>query len=86
LRDSVFDRGAGEKVFDLRFVPTPIGPYAERMLREFDYDRSETAWSIDARVRSEVRKVLEEELSGRETEQEVGRMVREVMREIEGCR
>jgi hypothetical protein len=55
------------------------------MLREFDYDRGETAWSIDARVRGEVRKTLEQELTGRETEQEVGRMVRQAMREIEGC-
>jgi excisionase family DNA binding protein len=62
-----------------------IRPYAERMLREFDYDRGETAWSIDARVRGEVRKTLEEELTGRETEQEVGRMVRRAMSEIEDC-
>lgn len=55
------------------------------MLQQFDYDRTESAWSIDARVRGEVRKALEEELTGRETEQEVSRLVREVMREIEGC-
>lgn len=63
-----------------------IRPYAERMLRQFEYDSGETAWSIDSRVRNEVRKTLEEELSGAESEQEVGRIVREVMREIEGCR
>jgi hypothetical protein len=38
-----------------------IYPYAERMLREFDYNRGETAWAIDARVRGEVRKTLQEE-------------------------
>jgi hypothetical protein len=62
-----------------------IYPYAERMLQHFDYDRTESAWSIDTRVRGEVRKALEEELTGRETEQEVSRLVRAVMREIEGC-
>ena len=62
-----------------------IRPYAERLLRQFGYDHGETAWSIDSRVRSEVQKTLEEELNGRETEGEVARIVREVMREIEGC-
>ena len=55
------------------------------MLRQFDYDRGETAWSIDSRVRSEVQKTLEEELGGRESEQEVAKIVRQAMREIEGC-
>jgi len=69
----------------IQYGLTQIHPYAERMLRQFDYDRGETAWSIDSRVRSEVRKTLEEELTGRESEQEVGRMVHQAMREIEGC-
>jgi hypothetical protein len=62
-----------------------IHPYAERLLRQFDYDDGESVWSIGSRVRSEVQKTLEEELNGRETEPEVARIVREVMREIEGC-
>lgn len=62
-----------------------IHPYAERMLRKFDYNHGETAWSIDSRVRSEVRNTLEEELGGRESEQEVAKIVRQAMREIEGC-
>ena len=69
----------------VRYGLTLIHPYAEKMIQRFDYDPGETAWSIDARVRSEVRKTLEDELDGLETEAEVGRLVREVMREIEGC-
>jgi hypothetical protein len=63
-----------------------IFPYAERLIQEFDYDHAETAWSVDSRVRSEVHKTLEEELTGEETEPEVRRIVRELMRDIEGCR
>ena len=76
---------AKNRVDLIQYGLTQIYPYAERMLRQFDYDRGETAWSIDSRVRSEVRKTLEEELTGRESEQEVGRMVHQAMREIEGC-
>jgi hypothetical protein len=75
---------AKNKVDLIQYGLTQIYLYAERMLRQFDYDRGETAWSIDSRVRSEVRKTLEE-LTGRESEQEVGRMVHQAMREIEGC-
>jgi hypothetical protein len=63
-----------------------IRPYAEVLVRQYDYDPGQTTWDIDTRVRGEVHKALEEELTGRETEQEVGRIVREVMRDLEGCR
>jgi hypothetical protein len=62
-----------------------IRPYAERLLREFDYERGETVWDVDSRVKSEVRKALEEGLTGTETEMEVGKLVRLTMRDIEGC-
>jgi hypothetical protein len=69
----------------IRYGLSQIRPYAERLVQKFDYDSGETASSIESRVRSEVRKALEEELDGSETEVEVGRIVRQVMREIEGC-
>jgi hypothetical protein len=53
---------------------TRIPLYAERLLRQFDYESGETAWDIDRRVRTEVQKTLEEELSGGESEQEVARI------------
>jgi len=62
-----------------------IRPYAERLLHQFDYVAGESVWDIDRRVRSEVQKTLQEELNGTETEQEVARIVREIMREVEGC-
>jgi hypothetical protein len=68
----------------IQYGLSQIHPYAERLIQKFDYDPGETAWSIDSGTRSEVRKALEEELDGGETEAEVGRIVRQVMREIEG--
>jgi hypothetical protein len=70
----------------VRYGLSQVWPYAQKMLQEFDYDHGETAWDINSRVEGEVQKVLEEELDGRETQQEVGRLVREIMREVEGCR
>jgi hypothetical protein len=69
----------------IQYGLTQIHPYAERLIQEFDGYDGETAWSIDSRVRSEVRNALQEELGGSETEAEVAGIVRQVMREIEGC-
>jgi hypothetical protein len=76
----------GRKKADLvQYGIGQIRPTAERLLRQFDYDVGQTAWSIEARVKSEVHKALEEELNGTETEQEVTRIVRSIMRAAEGC-
>jgi hypothetical protein len=70
----------------VRYGLSQVWTYAQKMLQEFDYDRGETALGINARVKDEVRKVLEDELDGRETEEEVARLVRRTMRQAEGCR
>jgi hypothetical protein len=69
----------------VRYGLSQVWTYAQKMLQEFDYDRSETALGINSRVKDEVRKVLEDELDGRETEEEVARLVRRTMRQAEGC-
>jgi hypothetical protein len=85
---SLFEKKAEQarnKAHLIQYGLSQIHPYAERLIQKFPYDRRrETAWSVDSGTRSEVRKALEEELDGRETEAEVGRIVRQVMREIEG--
>jgi excisionase family DNA binding protein len=59
--------------------------YACQMLREFDYPSHETAGEIEQRVRPEVEKRLRKELSGEEDQNDVLRLVHEIMREIERC-
>src|SRR5262249_5641489 len=58
---------------------------AQRLLRDYEYDRRETALHIELRVKPEIKKFLEDELAGNEDERGVVRMVYQEMREIEGC-
>jgi hypothetical protein len=57
---------------------------AQRLLRDYEYDRRENALLIELRVKSEIKKFLEDELTGTEDERDVVHMVREEMEEIEG--
>jgi hypothetical protein len=77
---------ARKKTDLVKFGLAQIRPYAEKMLRKFDYGRGESVWSIESRVKTEVREVLQQELSGEESESEVAQIVRQVMLGFEGCR
>jgi hypothetical protein len=63
-----------------------IYPHAQRLLRQFDYDQTESALQVEMRVKPEIREILEQGLTGNEDEQEVVRWVYQLMKQIEGCR
>ena len=62
-----------------------VSEYASKMLKQFEYEDSESSFSIELRVRNKVHKTLSEELGGDESESEVRRLARELMRKLEGC-
>jgi hypothetical protein len=63
-----------------------VRPYAELMLKRWDYEPGQTAWSIQRRVEASVREALNEEVSGSEDAEFVTALVRRTMRAAEGCR